>query len=157
MQLSKDLFIAIFSLSLIISSCGPMNKEVKDELIQTGSLGQASGPAKVTTNEKYYVSMILADENGVTLTRKPKDNEKLLLIIRSVHAQDLHPLASETKLSILYEMPSMPGMEVEEEATLQADGSYRVSILFSMGGIWKVTLTIKDGDKKDEYSFETEI
>ena len=131
MRSSKDLFSALIFLTLLISGCGPINKKVEDDTIQTGNLAQAGGPAKVTTNEKYYVSMNLVDANNVT--RNPREGENTLLI-RSVHANDLHPLASNTKLTVLYEMPEMPGMEMEDEAKLQSDGSYSVTLVFSMPG-----------------------
>ncbi len=154
MHLSKSLFGTLICLTLLMSGCGPMNTETKSDTVQTGTLGQTSGPAKVTANDKYYVSMNLVDANGVT--SNPREGENTL-VIRSVHAADLHPLASNTKLAILYEMPDMPGMETEDEAILQADGSFLVTVVFSMKGIWKVTLTIKDGDLQDEYIFETNI
>ena len=43
------------------------------------------------------------------------------------------------------EMPGMPYMEFEENATL-IDGKYKVSINFSMNGTWQYQLKFKTND-----------
>ena len=44
------------------------------------------------------------------------------------------------------EMPGMPYMEYEDEATL-VDGKYKVSVNISMGGTWQYQLKFKSSDE----------
>ena len=46
------------------------------------------------------------------------------------------------------EMPGMPYMESEENATL-VDGKYKVSVNISMGGTWQYQLKFKTSDEVD--------
>ncbi|HAZ14660.1 MAG: hypothetical protein A2X86_06230 [Bdellovibrionales bacterium GWA2_49_15] len=155
MRLSKYIFCTLLIIPLSFTiSCGPMNTESKSDSGVVSSLGQASGPAKVTTGNKFYVSMNL--DNTSTTMSTPHEGENNF-VIRSVRASNLQPLSADAKVTVFYEMPTMPGMEMDDVATVQPDGSYRVNIVLSMPGLWKIVLTIKDGDLQDQYVIETKI
>lgn len=59
--------------------------------------------------------------------------------------------AKVTMKVFMPEMPGMPYMEYEDEATFDKNGEYKAKINFSMGGTWQVRVFIESEGKKYRY------
>ncbi len=150
MPLSK-FFPAILLCSLFaFSACGPMNTEKKTDSNVENSGKTLKGIAS-SQNNTFYLHAAL---QGVA-TPEVGDN---IYSIRAVHAGDLSSLSNQAKVSASYWMPDMPAMgKSDAVAAREADGSFAITLFYSMAGRWEVTVTVQDGDKQDNYVFETTL
>ena len=148
MRLSKIVLILMF-----LSACGPMNKE---KPAASGGNDQVTPQAlkgvNATTNNLFLVYTAPQKKDA------PAEVGDNIYNLRVLHANDLSGVTDKSKLTVSYWMPEMPAMgKADAEATRQEDGTYNVTLFFSMAGKWQMTLTIQDESKKDDYVFETKL
>lgn len=142
-----------FALITLFSACGPMNTEKKTDAGPANSEQSLKGIAS-TQNNVFYVHMT---QQGASTAASPDVGDNAYLV-RIVHASDLSGLSDQAKVTISYWMPDMPAMgKSDATATRQADGSYAVTLFFSMAGRWQITVTMQDGSTQDNYVFETKF
>lgn len=60
-------------------------------------------------------------------------------------------------VGVMADHPAMSGMGMEGEATDMGSGTYAISAGFTDSGAWKVTATVKKGDKTATQVFDIEI
>lgn len=155
----KIAFSAIF-LSAASLSCGPMNRAKKGESTSgtaTSLQGVNSSKQNLFLVYAALKSVSPAGESHSTISRSPELGDNLFLI-RFVHTADLRSVSDKAQLSVTYGMPDMPAMGTDVvTATREADGTFKVTLFFSMSGRWQMMINLQDGDAKDEYSFETDV
>ena len=149
MQLSKiTKYLAIPFLSLIFIGCGPMNTQPKNTKIQTN---QSSESSKLSKNNQFYTYLVKTNGSAAALG----DNE---YSSRLVYSKDLKNLSPNAKVTFSYSMPAMPDMgKFEAPGILQIDGSYKVTLFYSMAGDWEIILKIEDNATQDEYQFDVTL
>ena len=138
--------VLAMSLSSLLISCGNINEEPLP-----GEGDQTTQNSKITKNNEFYV--YFASVNNA----KPELGDNAY-VARFVRAKDLKPLSADAKVTFTCEMPQMPEMGTTEVAgQRQADGSYNVSLFYSMGGRWQITIKIEDGASTDVYTHEVAL
>ena len=143
-------FIFLMMSFFFLMSCGPMNAPPKNS--PDGSLGVT----QISKNSQFMVHVSLNSTSGES-TSSPSLGENNYLF-HLVYARNFSACSSDARLSVTYWMPEMLEMGKSEEAiTLQPDGSYTTTLFFSMSGRWQVTISIKDNNVEDEYTFETDV
>jgi len=138
------------------TGCGPVNGEKK---ISASSSGPSPSLRTVSSskNEAFLVYSTLQTASGQGTAAVPQVGDNVFLL-RCVHARDLRGVSEQAKVTVTYWMPDMPAMgKSEATATRQAEGTYAVTLFFSMAGKWQMIVSLQDGDSKDEYVFETTI
>lgn len=156
-MLPRTALILVSLSAAVVSSCGPVNREKKSD--STGGLPSASfGSVNSSKNNAYLVySTLQASATPGATGDVPQVGDNAFLI-RCVHATDLRGPSDQAKVSVTYWMPDMPAMgKSEAAATRQADGTYAVTLFFSMAGKWQMTVNLQDGSDQDEYVFETKF
>jgi len=143
----------VISTVFVFSACGQMNKE-KPPVTGGGENTQATPqPIKgvnATKNNLFLVYVALQKSET-----KPVVGDNIYNI-RVQNVSDLGPISERGKLTVSYWMPEMPGMgKFDALTTRNQDGTYAVTLFFSMAGKWEVTITIQDEIKKDDYVFGT--
>lgn len=138
---------------MFLTACGPMNKE---KPAASGGNDQATPQAlkgvNATSKSLFYIHTAPQKKDA------PLEVGDNVYALRVVNADDLSGISDKSKLTISYWMPEMPAMgKTDAEATRQEDGTYNVTLFFSMAGKWQMTLTIQDESKKDDYVFETKL
>lgn len=143
-------------LVFILSACGPMNKEKPAASDSGGGDTQATPQALKgvkATKENLFLVYLAPQKTEA----KPEVGDNVYSI-RIVNVSDLKVVSDQAKLTISYWMPEMPAMgKSDATATRQEDGTYAITLFFSMAGKWEMTLTIQDESKKDDYVFETTL
>ena len=142
-----------FMLITLLTACGPMNSE-KATNADFPHTEKISKNAMSTQNNLFLVHMIPQGQNS-TAGLEVGDNNYL---IHGVRADNLSSLSDQAKITISYWMPDMPTMGKSDAVAIrQNDGSYEVTLFYSMTGKWEITVTIQDGSKQDNYVFETNL
>ena len=142
-----------FMLITLLTACGPMNTE----RISDAELGHTEKISKnvMSTQNNIFLVYMTPQGQGTSAGLEVGDNT---YAIHGVRAADLSSLSDQAKITISYWMPDMPTMgKSDATAIRQNDGSYDVTLFYSMAGKWEITITIQDGTKQDNYVFETNL
>ncbi len=127
-----------------------MNKTFEALDSNTSPFVKPGESKNLSKNAQFYIYTSLSHSQPVL-----GDNE---VTMRFVYANTLLSLSNKAKTTVVYSMPEMPQMgEVEENATLQPDGTFLATLFFSMAGRWHIVLKIEDGSVQDEYAFEIDL
>lgn len=138
---------------ILVTACGPMNSEK----ISNAELGHTEKISKNVMNTQNNVFLVYMSPQGQNPPASLEVGDNTYLI-HGVHAADLSNFSDQAKITISYWMPDMPTMgKSDATAIRQNDGSYEVTLFYSMSGRWEITLTIQDENKQDNYVFETKL
>jgi hypothetical protein len=148
--------------AIALTDCGPVNSEQKTSNPNNLLLPVSAGATQVSQKKYFYVYVTRKNSENRTpnsSSRSSKievgDNEYL---IRFAHCEDLQAPSNNATIDVTYWMPDMPDMGKSEVASIQqSDGSFLVTLFFSMPGRWEMTLKIKNGSIQDAYVFETKF
>lgn len=149
---------AVFASIAILASCGPVNTEPKPSNLNDSSGPVASGATKISKGSHFYV--YTARKGSGNLLSNSSDGEvgDNEYVVRFAHCEDLQFPSNDATINVTYWMPDMPDMGKSEAAGIrQPDGSFLITLFYSMPGRWEITLKIKNGSMQDEHVFETKI
>ncbi|MCM2279875.1 MAG: FixH family protein [Oligoflexia bacterium] len=142
----------LFGITLLAigTACGPMNQPVGREAgNELASL--RSGQTVLTRNKRFVLYLGLSDAKARPVQW---DNAYTIRVMR---ADQFTPLSPAATVTIHSDMPGMAGMDATDLATVNPDGSFSATLIYSMPGLWSVKVTIQDGTETDEYEFEEQI
>ncbi len=142
--------------AILLSACGPMNGERKAGPA-TGTSGSSLNSVNISKNRAFFVYSTLQSSTGPSASDAPQVGNNVFLL-RCVHATDLRSPSEQATLRVTYWMPDHPAMGTSDAvASRQTDGTYRVTLFFSMPGRWQMTVGLTDGSTQDEYVFEATL
>lgn len=158
--LHSTLFII---LSLFISmggmwGCGPMNGTPPADTNTTRAIpseNNMNGPTSWQPSKNNQFLIFISNMTvGSSASPESSLGDNLYVIHCTQTDLNLSHLSSDAELSISYEMPDMPQMGKETVvASHNPDGTFSASLFYSMSGVWKISLTIKNQLIKDTYVF----